>query len=63
MDDRFYVSACPDTGRVFICEVGVDNNIAEVFARDGNETAGDNAQFICDALNKTSNDKVQLRTK
>ena len=49
---KFYVSKCPDTEQVFICQEGVDNNICEVFARDGQETAGDNAEFIVDRLNK-----------
>ena len=51
---RFYVHTCHDTGGVFICERGVDNNIAEiaeVFARNDNETVGDNAMFIANALN------------
>ena len=51
---RFYVHTCQDTERVFICERGVDNNIAEiaeVFARNDNETVGDNAIFIANALN------------
>lgn len=50
----FYVNICPDTGRVFICQVGEDNNICEVFAKDDNETASDNAKFICDAINKSN---------
>ena len=51
---KFYVHTCQDTERVFICERGVDNNIAEiaeVFARNDNETVGDNAMFIANALN------------
>ncbi len=47
----YYIHECSDTGKVFICQTGVDNNIAEVFARNENETAKDNAQLICDALN------------
>ena len=58
MDDRFYISVYLDTGRVFIYEVGVNNNIAEVFARDENETAFENAQFICTALNKIPNAQI-----
>jgi hypothetical protein len=29
---NFYVSICPETKRVFICQYGRDGNIAEVFA-------------------------------
>ena len=29
-----YVSTCPDTGRVFLCEAGKDNNLAEVFSSE-----------------------------
>lgn len=28
---KYYPHQCPDTGRWFICEQGVDNNLAEVF--------------------------------
>ena len=52
MEGRFYVHTCSETDKVFICQEGVDNNIAEVFARDTNETIGDNATFICEVLNK-----------
>jgi len=62
MNDRFYISKCPDTGRVFVCQSGTDNNIAEVFARNESETAGDNAQFICTALNKKLNAEAQKQT-
>jgi hypothetical protein len=27
----WYISTCPKTGRRFLCEYGVDNNIAELF--------------------------------
>lgn len=50
MADKFYISTCPDTGRVFICESGIDNNIAEVFAQN-NKTVADNARLVCGALN------------
>ena len=49
---KWYVSTCPDTSRVFICQEGVDNNLAEVFARNNSETVGDNAQFLAKALNE-----------
>jgi hypothetical protein len=29
-DVHFYLHQCPDTGRVFLCETGKDNNIAEI---------------------------------
>ena len=49
---RYYVHSDPDdTGRVFVCEAGVDNNMAEVLARHPNETAYENAERIRDALN------------
>ena len=49
----FYPSYCTDNGnRAFICEYGVDNNIAEVFVRNDNESLEENAQRICDALNQ-----------
>lgn len=47
----YYVSTCPDTDRVFVCQYGVDHNICEVFARSDDETAGDNAEFIAHSLN------------
>ena len=50
-NNKFYVSVCPETEKVFICETGVDNNIAEIFARNNEETVGDNAELICNALN------------
>ena len=28
---QWYISTCPETGRRFLCEYGVDNNIAELF--------------------------------
>ena len=46
-----YVSICPDTDRVFICESGTDNNLCEVFARHDDETVGDNAEYIVRCLN------------
>jgi len=46
-----YVSICPDTDRVFICESGTDNNLCEVFAGNDNETVGDNAAYIVRCLN------------
>lgn len=49
----WYVSTCPDTQRVFVCQMGVDNNICEVFSRGPSETVGDNAWLIADALNLT----------
>ncbi len=30
MPHTYYVSTCPETGRQFLCEVGVDNNICEI---------------------------------
>ena len=52
MNDQFYVSVCPDTGRVFVCELGKDNNIAEIFARNDKETAEENANLVCNGLNQ-----------
>lgn len=31
---HFHISTCPETNRRFLCENGVDNNIAEIFERD-----------------------------
>lgn len=31
---KLYTSTCPETGRRFLCEIGQDNNIAEIFERD-----------------------------
>lgn len=28
---QWYISTCPETGRRFLCEYGVDNTIAELF--------------------------------
>jgi|TARA_R110000787_G_scaffold56284_8_gene129463 hypothetical protein len=39
---NLYTSTCPDTGRVFITEAGIDGNIAETFAHGG-LTAEENA--------------------
>ena len=52
MKNKYYIHKCEETNRIFICEVGVDNNLCEVFSRDDQETIGDNAEFICEALNK-----------
>jgi|GEM_PF-4236915 len=49
---KFYACTCPDTGRVFICEPGVNNNLCEVFARNDNEKVESNAEFIVRALNR-----------
>lgn len=49
---KFFFSVCPETNRVFIWEVGIDNYIAEVFARNKDETVVENAIFICTTLNK-----------
>lgn len=32
--NQLYISTCPETGRRFLCEIGQDNNIAEIFERD-----------------------------
>lgn len=29
-----YISTCPETGRLFLCENNVDNNIAEIFEHE-----------------------------
>ncbi len=29
-DQHFFLHECPDTGRVFLCEAGVDDNLAEI---------------------------------
>jgi len=34
VDSRYYLHECPETHRLFLCEEGVDNNIAEVFDRE-----------------------------
>lgn len=51
-DGSFYVSTCPDTGRVFVCKARVDNNIAEVFSGGGIDTAEMVSQYMCDELNR-----------
>lgn len=40
------------TGHVFVCQEGIDNNLCEVFARDGDEVAVDNAELLCKLLNE-----------
>lgn len=30
MNRIFYVSTCPETGRQFLCEEGIDNNVCEI---------------------------------
>jgi hypothetical protein len=32
---KLNISTCPETGRVFLCVPGQDDNLAEVFAQDG----------------------------
>jgi hypothetical protein len=31
MPHDWYINQCPETGRRFLCQVGQDNNIAELF--------------------------------
>lgn len=50
---KFYNSICPETDRVFICETGVDNNLAEVFEHGGNN-AIENAGIVIRALNAST---------
>lgn len=34
LPDSYYISTCPDTGRMFLDQVGQDNNICEVFDKE-----------------------------
>lgn len=51
---QFVVSTCPDTGRVFVCEEGVDNNLCEAFARNELEAPLSNATRIVAGLSRSS---------
>ena len=46
----WYVSTCPDTGRVFVVCYGEDDNVAEVFEHLG-LSATENAEKIAKGLN------------
>jgi hypothetical protein len=49
----FYASQCPETGRWFVCQEGVDHNICEAFAWNGlsaEEVAGMIAGYLNDHI-------------
>lgn len=48
---EYYVSVCPETKQVFICKVGVDNNLCMVFDH-GKRSDTENARKIVDTLNR-----------
>ena len=50
--EAFYVTVCPDTGRVFICQRCNDDNIAEAFCTEDGMTARGNADYIVEQLNR-----------
>jgi hypothetical protein len=43
---EYYVVTCPETGRVYIYQENVDNNICEVFAINEREISSVNAEYI-----------------
>ena len=57
----YYVHICPDTGRAFVAQADVDNNIAEAFPRNAEETAAGNAENIATALTAQARQRPEER--